>query len=375
MRFLPHGNPSQERFASYISLDEACRNSFLSLVRVFKPLRRWRVIFPEEKFAQVARDCVGIRTLPCSSQVRAHIIAAKVVPQLAFAPQLIFLPKKKLEKVQIAIAETLWKDRPYWRSKALLLSIVFKSHRAEPFIARAYTSILECARFFKRNRSARDKWSELFYRDNLMPSSLMQHFAQACAIFSITWEDAFTISCFGSSPFSFVGIAQKDLRYLLQQLAAHGCYVTAGRTHRKDFKLPVGFLDLKLTRSALKVIDKIPNEPFSMRLHWESAITGCTITNDRLAASKLVESNLCRFCNEEKESLAHFAFERCGLPSSLSRPTARHDHGPNFHMLGIVKYLGSKSLIGLSFLAWSTFCVSYGWNHFPHFVISGLMAR
>ena len=202
--------------------------------------------FPDEKFAQVARDCVGIRTLPCSSQVRAHIIAAKVVPQLAFAPQLIFLPKKKLEKVQNAIAETLWKDRPYWKSKVLLISVVFKSHRVEPFIARAYTLILECARFLKRNRPARDRWCELFYRDNLMPSSLMQHFAQACAIFSITWEDAFTISCFGSCPFSFVGIPLKDLRYLLQQLAADGCYVTAGRTPHKDFKVPVGFFGFKI---------------------------------------------------------------------------------------------------------------------------------
>lgn len=242
------------------------------------------------------------------------------MPQLAFAPQLIFLPKKKLEKVQNAIAETLWKDRPYWKSKVLLISVVFKSHRVEPFIARAYTLILECARFLKRNRPARDRWCELFYRDNLMPSSLMQHFAQACAIFSITWEDAFTISCFGSCPFSFVGIPLKDLRYLLQQLAADGCYVTAGRTPHKDFKVPVGFLDLRLTRSALKAIDKIPNEPFSLRLHWESAITGCTITNDRLAASKLVDSHLCRFYNAEKESLAPFAFECSGLPSCLSRP-------------------------------------------------------
>ena len=49
--------------------------------------------------------------------------------------------------------------------------------------------------------------------------------------------------------------------------------------------------------SAKKKLAKIPNEGFSFLFHWESAITGCTLTADRLAAAGLVDSSHCRFCD------------------------------------------------------------------------------
>ena len=75
---------------------------------------------------------------------------------------------------------------------------------------------------------------------------------------------------------------------------------------RKDVSMAKGFLDLTLTLSAKKKLARIPNEGFSFLFHWESAITGCTLTADRLAAAGLVDSAQCRFCDTTKESLPHF---------------------------------------------------------------------
>ena len=74
----------------------------------------------------------------------------KTIPQIAFAPQLSFLPKKKLEHVQTAIANELWQDRPHWHCKALLLGMVNKAYRLPPcadFVAGAALCEPPCADF------------------------------------------------------------------------------------------------------------------------------------------------------------------------------------------------------------------------------------
>ena len=98
-----------------------------------------------------------------------------------------------------------------------------------------------------------------------------------------------------------------------------------------------GFLDLTLTLSAKKKLARIPNEGFSFLFHWESAITGCTLTADRLAAAGLVDSAQCRFCDTTKESLPHFADECPKLPPELARPSTQYYFGPNFALLGIAE--------------------------------------
>lgn len=64
-----------------------------------------------------------------------------------------------------------------------------------------------------------------------------------------------------------------------------------------------------------------PNPGFPFSFHWESAITGCTMTNDRLAAAELQDTATCRFCE-------HRSSRNRTLPFSF---------GPNFAMLGIVE--------------------------------------
>lgn len=52
--------------------------------------------FPLTKLQAALRDCEAIRAL----SKRAQILATKVLPQVAFAPQLNFLPKRLLAWLQ-----------------------------------------------------------------------------------------------------------------------------------------------------------------------------------------------------------------------------------------------------------------------------------
>lgn len=87
---------------------------------------------------------------------------------------------------------------------------------------------------------------------------------------------------------------------------------------RKDIQKATGFLDLALTLSAKKKLGAISNPGFSFLCHWESALTGCTLTADRLAAAALIDSPACRFCGGAKESLEHFVHDCTGLPVDLT---------------------------------------------------------
>lgn len=55
--------------------------------------------FRVAKLHNALRDCEAICALPCDSYKRAQILATKVLPQIAFAPQLN-LPKRLLARLQ-----------------------------------------------------------------------------------------------------------------------------------------------------------------------------------------------------------------------------------------------------------------------------------
>ena len=293
--------------------------------------------FPPGKLQSALRDCEAIRALPCNSAARAQILTTKVLPQIAFAPQLNFLPKRHLARLQCAIADALWQDRPMWRSKHLLLCLVHKAHKLDPFLFRAVTTIIESARFLRVTACARQDWKDLYEQDQLAPQSWMGQFGQACQILDISWCSAFGFSILDAPAVDFLELSLSDLKCILKSLAADKCYRTACLMPRKDIRTADGFLDLSLTLSAKKKLAKIPNDGFSFLFHWESAITGCTLTADRLAASGLVDDPRCRFCGAAKESLQHFVDERKQLPAELVQPSAAHYFGPNFAMLGIVE--------------------------------------
>ena len=292
--------------------------------------------FPPSKLQAALRDCESIRSLPCDGYKRAQILATKVLPQVAFAPQLNFRPKRLLARLQCAIADALWQNRPMWRSKHLLLCVIHKAHKLDPFLFRAVVTITESVRFLQGSAHARRQWQQLYEQDQFTPQAWMTQFGQACHILDIDWCNPFGFSVLGASAVSFLDFSAKDLKCLLKSLAANKCCSTACLMPQKDLHTAVGFLDLPLTLSAKRKIAGVPNPGFSFLYHWESALTGCILTADRLAASGLIENSTCRFCGGGKESLQHFVYECHGLPrncSNLEQPISLGLTSPCWELL------------------------------------------
>ena len=225
--------------------------------------------FPANKIQAALRDCEAIRALPCDGYKRAQILATKVLPQIAFAPHLNFIPKRALARLQCAVADSLWQDRPKWRSKHLLLCIVHKAHKLDPFLCRAVATIIESVRFLQYSVYARQQWAQLFEQDQLTAQAWMTQFGQACQILDIEWVHTFEFSVFGSAPVSFLDFSVSDLKCLLKSFAAHKCYQTACLMPRKDISTAVGFLDTAMTLSAKKRLAAIPHDGFSFLFFWE----------------------------------------------------------------------------------------------------------
>ena len=98
--------------------------------------------YPKHKVDAALVDCKLIGRLPVSLASKEHLVSIKVVPRIAFTPGMTRMPKAILEKIQSAIADTIWKDRPVWRSRSLLFAVLGKPHRSDPICARAYITIV-----------------------------------------------------------------------------------------------------------------------------------------------------------------------------------------------------------------------------------------
>ena len=344
-------NSSQcEMFATTGSLRRALKHAFpqMRLVEVVNILgahvqstKKNAGLFPLGKLQSALRDCEAIRTLPCDSTSRAQILTTKVLPQIAFAPQLNFLPKRQLARLQSAIADALWQNRPKWRSKHLLLCIVHKAHKLDPFLFRAVATIVESVRHVQSSAFARRCWQDIYDQDRLTAQSSMTQCAQACQILDVVWSGAFCFTLMDAPAVNFLDFSVTDLKCILKSLAVNRCYHTACLMPRKDIQKATGFLDLSLTLSAKKKLARIPNEGFSFLCYWESALTGCTLTSDRLAASGL-DSAKCRFCGYEKEDIRHFVEHCPALPVELAQPSSSPFFGPNFSTLR-----GGRDVAGL----------------------------
>ena len=137
--------------------------------------------WPQPKTDKILRDLQLIRAIPCSRAIHEHLISTKVTPQLTFAAQINCIPKKALSAIHNSVANVLWKNRPKWRSKGLLTCLLAKPHRIDPFVARAYASILDCITYLKSaDQTHREMWVQLYETDVLPKNSLMAHFLQAC---------------------------------------------------------------------------------------------------------------------------------------------------------------------------------------------------
>lgn len=180
-----------------------------------------------------------------------------------------------------------------WRSKHLLLCVIHKAHKLDPFLVRAVATILESVRFLRGSEYARRRWEQLYEQDQLSAQAWMTQFGQACTILDLDWSGPLCFSAFDAPAVNFLDFSVKDLKCILKCLAANKCYQTACLMPRKDIQKATGFLDLSLTLSAKKRIAAVPN-PGSLSLgecldgmHFDGRQTGCIRLDRQLHAPLL----------------------------------------------------------------------------------------
>ena len=332
-------------FASSPGLRNAMRLAFpaMNMVEIVEILgsylqtsRRNQTGYPKPKVAAALTDCKLIATLPTTLQVREHLLATKVIPRIAFTPGMTRIPKAILEKLQSAIAETIWKDRPMWRSRGLLFAVLANPHRTEPICARAYITLLETMDYLNRSPGARDTWETLFEADEHLQSSLIMQFSMACALFDIEWSAPFQLNIWGRVSFSFLGLAKSDIKVLLQKLCAHRLYSIATTAKRKDVSPAEGFFDKQASTGSFKWFSRRASDELLLQ-HLQSMMVGCTPTADRTYAAGTSTTSSCRFCDIAKEDSFHLVHNCPALPAHLERPPDDFWLGPNFQVLGLVE--------------------------------------
>ncbi len=292
----------------------------------------------KEKTDKIRKDIKNISSIPCSREIKSHIIAAKIIPQITFAAHINGVPKDVLHGIQDQVAAALWGNRPKWRSKLLLLGIISKPHRCDPVLARSYNLILDTMTFLKNGSiNDRQKWENQFNDERISPNSMMAHFSQACSCLGIQHSEPFKVTIWQSETLCFLDLTRKDFKMLLQHVCRHACYALASRTTRKDIQNCSGILDYSVTSLAAKPAEKTFFGGKSLACHRDSVLVGCTITFDRAFAAKFVDSAACRFCGAPKETIMHLVRECNSLPSELTRPELPENLGPNFDIFGIAE--------------------------------------
>lgn len=250
----------------------------------------------KEKSEKIQKDIRNISSIPCSREIKQHIIASKVIPPITFSAHINCIPKDALQAMQDQIAASLWGNRPKWRSKCLLLGILSKPHRCDPVLARSYNMVLDTMTFLKNgSQNDRERWVSQFNAAWISPNSMMAHFMKACTCLGFTSTDPFGISIWESQNLCFLDFSRRDLKLLLQMVCRHICYSIASRTSRKDIVSNHGVLDYCITSLASKPAEKTIFCGKPLSCHRDSILVGCSITRDRAFAANLAESSECRF--------------------------------------------------------------------------------
>lgn len=296
-----------------------------------------RYEWPEKKTNKILRDIQLIKAIPCARTIQEHLISVKVIPQLTFAAHLNGIPIKALNSFQNAVADGLWRGRPMWRSKGMLLAIISDPDRCDPFAARAYSTIVDTLDFLKHAESLhREHWQQQFESGSIRPNSLIHHYFQAASVLGIEMITPFHLSLWNAPPVSFLDLAKRDLKIIMKIAVRDMCYRKASFTSRKDISPAENVLDIYATRLANKACKSVMHKSLPLQCHRDASIVGSCITNDRRFAAGLSETDQCRYCDTTKETFAHLAHECQQIPLE-NRPFCNTSKGPNFGNLGIVE--------------------------------------
>lgn len=290
------------------------------------------------KTQKVIPDIQLIKALPCKRDIHCHLVGAKVVPQINFSPHLGLIPKDELSQIQSAVVNLVWKNRPKWRAKWLVLGLLAPPFRVDPYLARSYQVVIECVSFLKECQdSQRGLWQLQFHADNLARHALISVFRDACLTFEIDVVQPFHIQFRNCDPINFLNFGVREMRNFLQCIARAICYSRASHATRKDIFPATGVLDAQLSLVGHTKCRGILENNIELSSFRDSSITGCTITNDRRFRAGFADNNLCRFCHESIESLHHVIHDCPKLPCRDIQRRMPLDCGPNFPLLGIVE--------------------------------------
>ena len=264
--------------------------------------------WPPAKTQKILRDIELVKTIPCTRVVHEHLISTKVIPQLSFASHISSIPKTVLTKIQNQIADVLWKGRPSWRAKGLLLGILARPHRCDPVSARAFNTLFDCFSFLKKaDPLHRQTWVDQFNSEWISPSSLIAHAFQACEILGIELVQPFHIVAWGAHPVSFLDFAKRDIKAVLVAACRHSVYHSATRSARKDLSASRNILDFPGTCCGNSMCADIPSDFNNLVCYCDSVVVGCVATNDRRAAASMSPTKCCRYCGFHDETFSHLA--------------------------------------------------------------------
>ena len=99
---------------------------------------------------------------------------------------------------------------------------------------------------------------------------------------------------------------------------------------------PKGILDFDLTSSLWRLSKLEFPHGMPANARFESHVVGCLLSNDRLYAANLSETDKCRFCEQAQENLPHLLHCK-GAHDCIGKPVF-HELGENFPNLGIVEH-------------------------------------
>ena len=291
----------------------------------------------EAKIAKIEADCKNIGLLPLDIKCKTNLLGSKVLPQATYGPCINQIPKKVQNKICSGVVAALWKNRPHWRSKHLVVGLLSKPHRVDIGVAKAYCTLLDFIRFLKFDIQIVNLCKALFSSIADSKTNLMRNVVEAANLFGLSLDEKLQLSFHGSQKVFILDVHPKDIKKLLQMLGRNVSYHLAQTRSRKDFSKPQGVLDHDLTRCSHAKLSKELVGRLPSNVILDSIQTGCLLTRDRLCAANLVEDSLCRFCHQEKESADHLVF-KCPLVRENFGVPKFHELGPNFALLGIVEH-------------------------------------
>ena len=211
-----------------------------------------------------------------SRKSKSKLIAARIIPQCSFAAEITDLTKKAVSDLQTDIVTALWENRPHWRSKMLVLSLLAEPCLVDPKVARAFTAIRNFWRFVHANPDVCETLCDIFPVCIDQPHSLLHTVSEALRVFHIT---LFADLTFGIADvrIPLLEVTFKDLKQLLYALGKQACYELSVYKPRKDLCRPTGIIDTTLSRLFLQKYKPPKASKENLSPFFESQLVGCTI--------------------------------------------------------------------------------------------------